>query len=152
MDKMRESKIEMTMLVTPDMSNFGGNMHGGELLKLLDKVAYTCAMRYCGQYVVTLSIDHVLFKDAIAIGELIYLRAAVNYTGTTSMEIGIQVIAENLEEGTVRHTTSCYFTMVAVDKAGQPTPIDTFTPATADEQRRWREAENRRRQRQTKPR
>lgn len=148
---MRESKTEMTLLVTPDMSNFGGNMHGGELLKQLDKVAYTCAMRYCGQYVVTLSIDHVLFKESIAIGELIYLRAAVNYTGTTSMEVGIQVIAENLEAGTVRHTTSCYFTMVAVDKAGKPTHIPTFEPQTPDEQRRWQEALTRRQQRRKAP-
>lgn len=148
MDLMRESKTEMTVLVTPDMSNFGGNMHGGELLKLLDKVAYTCAMRYCGQYVVTLSVDQVLFKDAIAIGELIYLKAAVNYTGSTSMEIGIQVTAENLEQGTVRHTNSCYFTMVAVDKDGKPTPVNPFTPKTDHEKRRWQEAEQRRRHRQ----
>ena len=93
----RESKTEMTRLITPDMSNFGGNMHGGELLKLLDKVAYTCAMRYCGKYVVTLSVDNVLFKQPIAIGDLLYLKAAVNYTGRTSMEIGIQVSAENLK-------------------------------------------------------
>lgn len=140
----REYQTEMTLLVTPDMSNFGGNMHGGELLKLLDKVAYTCAMRYCGKYVVTLSVDKVLFKESIAIGELIYLKASVNYTGRTSMEVGIQVTAENLETGIIRHTNSSYFTMVAVDKAGKPTAVPSLTPVTPDEKRRWQEAEGRR--------
>jgi acyl-CoA hydrolase len=144
----REHKTEMTLLVTPDMSNFGGKMHGGELLKLLDKVAYTCAMRYCGQYVVTLSVDKVLFKGPVAIGELIYLKAAVNYTGRTSMEVGIQVTSENLEGGTVRHTNSCYFTMVAVDKDGKPTTIEPLQPQTEEEKRRWKDAEARRTQRQ----
>ncbi len=144
----REHKTEMTLLVTPDMSNFGGKMHGGELLKLLDKVAYTCAMRYCGQYVVTLSVYKVLFKGPVAIGELIYLKAAVNYTGRTSMEVGIQVTSENLEGGTVRHTNSCYFTMVAVDKDGKPTTIEPLQPQTEEEKRRWKDAEARRTQRQ----
>ena len=140
----REHTIDMTVLVTPDMSNFGGKMHGGELLKLLDKVAYTCAMRYCGSYVVTLSVDKVLFKEPVAIGELVSLKAAVNYTGRTSMEVGIRVVAENLETGSVRHTNSCYFTMVAVDKAGNPTEVPTLTASTELEQRRWEEALQRR--------
>ena len=134
----------MTVLVTPEMSNFSGKMHGGDLLKLLDQVAYTCAMRYCGNYVVTLSVDNVLFKQAIAIGELVLFRAAVNYTGRTSMEIGIQVIAENLEHGTVRHTNSCYFNMVSVNKEGTPIPVTPFVPSTNEEERRWKEAEDRR--------
>lgn len=140
----REHTIDMTVLVTPDMSNFGGKMHGGELLKLLDKVAYTCAMRYCGTYVVTLSVDKVLFKEPVAIGELVSLKAAVNYTGRTSMEVGIRVIAENLETGSVRHTNSCYFTMVAVDKAGNPTAVPPLTPTTDIEKQRWKEALQRR--------
>ncbi len=144
---MREHKTEMTVLITPDMSNFGGNMHGGELLKLLDQVAYTCAMRYCGSYVVTLSVNEVIFKQPISIGELIYLKASVNYTGNTSMEIGIQVVSENLELGTVRHTNSSYFTMIAVDTTGKPTPVIPFEPSTEDEQRRWTRAETRRKRR-----
>lgn len=140
----REHTIDMTVLVTPEMSNFGGKMHGGELLKLLDKAAYTCAMRYCGKYVVTLSVDKVLFKEPIAIGELVSLKAAVNYTGRTSMEVGIRVVAENLETGKVRHTNSCYFTMVAVDKKGLPTSITPLKPSTDVERRRWVDAEQRR--------
>ena len=141
---MRNHTTEMTLLVTPEMSNFGGKMHGGELLKLLDQVAYTCAMRYCGNYVVTLSADKVLFKQSIAIGELLTFRASVNYTGRTSMEIGIQVVAENLELGTVRHTNSSYFTMVSVNKEGQSVPVESFEPSTEDEKRRWSDAEQRR--------
>jgi len=144
---MREHTTQMTVLVTPEMSNFGGNMHGGELLKLLDQVAYTCAMRYCGNYVVTLSVDNVLFKQSIAIGELLSFRASVNYTGRTSMEIGIQVIAENLEQGTVRHTNTSYFTMVSV-KDGKPFPIKPFNPETDEERKRWQEAEKRKQRRQ----
>jgi acyl-CoA hydrolase len=78
-------QTEMTELVTPGMANFSGNMHGGELLKLLDKVAYTCAMRFSGQYAVTLSVDNVLFKQPIHIGEMITCLATINYTGRTSM-------------------------------------------------------------------
>ncbi|WNO09521.1 acyl-CoA thioesterase [Teredinibacter sp. KSP-S5-2] len=141
---MRSHETEMTVLVTPEMSNFGGKMHGGELLKLLDQVAYTCAMRYCGHYVVTLSVQKVLFKQPIHIGELLNFNASVNYTGKTSMEVGIQVIAEDIEKQVVRHTNSCYFNMVAVDSDGKPTQIEPLVPATEDQKRRWNDALERR--------
>lgn len=141
---MRSHETEMTVLVTPEMSNFGGKMHGGELLKLLDQVAYTCAMRYCGHYVVTLSVQKVLFKQPIHIGELLNFNASVNYTGKTSMEVGIQVIAEDIEKQVVRHTNSCYFNMVAVDSDGKPTQIEPLVPSTEDQKRRWNDALERR--------
>jgi len=141
---MRINQTEMTLLVTPDMSNFGGKMHGGELLKLLDKVAYTCAMRYCGGYVVTLSVDKVIFKEPIAIGELLVLSASVNFTGRTSLEVGIRVTAENLETGRLRHTNSSYFTMVAVDKEGLAIEVEALQPQTETEHRRWDKAKMRR--------
>lgn len=146
---MRSARTEMTVLVTPEMSNFGGNMHGGELLKLLDQVAYTCAMRYSGSYVVTLSVDNVMFKQPVRIGELIHLNATINYTGRTSMEVGIQVIAEDLQKQVVRHTNSCYFTMVAIDDNGKPVKIEPLVPDTEDDKRRWSEALARREQRQS---
>lgn len=148
---MRESKTEMTVLVTPEMSNFGGKMHGGELLKLLDQVAYTCAMRYCGNYVVTLSVDNVLFKQSIAIGEMVTCKAAINYTGRTSMEVGIQVVAENLSAGTVRHTNSSYFTMVSVDVDGNPVQVKPYNPDNELEKQRWLNAEKRRESRKKTP-
>ena len=100
-------QTEMTELVSPSLANFSGNMHGGELLKLLDKVAYTCAMRFSGHYAVTLSVDNVVFKEPVHIGELITCLATINYTGRSSMEIGIKVIAENIRER-IAHGVSSY--------------------------------------------
>ena len=114
------ASLSMTVLMTPDMSNFAGSVHGGSLLKLLDQVAYACASRYAGSYVVTLSVDRVLFREPIRVGELVTFSASVNYTGRTSMEIGIRVDAQDVRTGTSRHANSCYFTMVAVDDSGKP--------------------------------
>jgi acyl-CoA hydrolase len=113
----------MTVLMTPEMANFSGNVHGGALLKLLDQVAYACAARYCNSYVVTVSLDHVSFKQPIKVGELVSFRAHVNYVGSSSMEIGVKVIAENLQTRKKRHAVSCYFTMVAVDGNGRPKKV-----------------------------
>ena len=128
--------LYMTVLMTPDMANFSGNVHGGTLLKLLDQVAYSCASRYAGTYVVTLSVDRVLFRDAIKVGELVSFSASVNHTGRTSMEVGIRVETENIQDGTRRHTNSCYFTMVAVDHDGRPVPVPPLVPTT-DRERNW---------------
>src|SRR6266446_9134172 len=108
-----QRELTMSVLMTPDMANFSGNVHGGVLLKLLDQVAYACASRYAGRYVVTLSVDQVMFREPIHVGELVTFLASVNYTGTTSMEVGIRVVTENIRSKQVRHTNSCYFTMVA---------------------------------------
>ncbi|GAA0311108.1 acyl-CoA thioesterase [Psychrobacter aestuarii] len=116
-------ELYMSVLMTPDMANFTGNVHGGDLLKMLDQVAYACASRYSGSYVVTLSVDQVMFREPIHVGELVTFAASVNYVGKTSMEIGIRVEAENVQERTIRHTNSCYFTMVAVDSSGKPTKV-----------------------------
>lgn len=115
-------ELYMSVLMTPDMANFIGNVHGGDLLKMLDQVAYACASRYSGNYVVTLSVDQVMFREPIYVGELVTFAASVNYVGTTSMEVGIRVEAEDVRARTVRHTNSCYFTMVAIDDNGKPTP------------------------------
>lgn len=116
-------QLSMTVLMTPDMANFSGNVHGGHILKLLDQVAYACASRYAGRYVVTLSVDQVVFRQPIHVGELVTFLASVNYTGRTSMEIGIKVVTENIRNKVVRHTNSCYFTMVAVDDDGKPADV-----------------------------
>ena len=106
--------LTMSEVMTPEKANFAGNIHGGHLLQLLDKVAYACAARYSGHYVVTLSVDQVIFKQPIHVGELVTCHANINYVGRTSMEVGIKVTAENLETGETRHTNSCYFNMVAL--------------------------------------
>ena len=139
----------LTVLMTPDMANFSGNVHGGAILKLLDQVAFTCASRYAQTYVVTLSVDRVVFREPIYIGELVTFLAAVNYTGRTSLEVGIRVTTENIIEHTVRHTNSCYFTMVTMDEQRRPVPVAPLTCTTDDERRRWAQAENRRRQRRS---
>ena len=135
---------EMTELVSPSMANFSGKMHGGELLKLLDKVAYTCAMRYSDHYAVTLSVDNVMFKEPIFIGELITFLATINYTGRSSMEIGIKVVAENIQQKTVRHTHTCYFTMVAMDEHGKPTEVPKLELKDEQQIRRYNKALKRR--------
>ena len=133
-------QLAMTVLMTPDMANFIGNVHGGAILKLLDQVAYACASRYAGRYVVTLSVDQVTFREPIHVGELVTFLASVNYTGNTSLEIGIKVIAENIRTHVARHANRCYFTMVAVDEAGKPTAVPPFKPSTSNEHRRFEEA------------
>jgi len=130
--------------MTPDMANFSGKVHGGHLLKLLDQVAYACASRYAGTYVVTLSVDRVLFREAIAVGELVSFEAAVDYTGRTSMEVGINVYTENVRDGGRRFTNSSFFTMVAVDEAGRSVPVPPLTPETEEERRRFDDAAARR--------
>ena len=135
--------LTMNILVTPSMSNFSGLMHGGELLKILDQVAYACATRYCGVGVITLSVDSVTFRQPIPIGTLLTFLASVNHTGKTSCEVGIKVISENIKERFVTHCVSCYFTMVAF-KDGKSVPIPPLEPRTPDEKRRYEAAIKRR--------
>jgi acyl-CoA hydrolase len=133
-------ELTMTVLMTPDMANFAGNVHGGTVLKYLDSVAYACASRYSGTYVVTLSVDQVVFREPIHVGELVTFLASVNYTGTTSMEIGIKVVTENIQKRLVRHANSCYFTMVAVDENRKPIPVSPLSPVTEEQRQRFSNA------------
>jgi len=123
------------------MANFAGNIHGGTILKFLDQAAYACASRYAGRYVVTLSVDQVTFRQPIHVGELVTFLAAVNYTGTSSMEVGIKVVTENIRQQIVRHANSCFFTMVAVDDAGKPVKVPALRPVTEDQKRRFAQAQ-----------
>ncbi|MDD2869418.1 acyl-CoA thioesterase [Neomegalonema sp.] len=136
--------VEMVVLMTPDMANFSGKVHGGALLNQLDRVAFACASRYSKHYAVTLSVDQVIFREPIHVGELVTFRAAINATGRTSMEVGVRVEAENIRSGLRRHTNSCYFTMIAVDDAGKPTEVPAFAPISEVDRRRHRAAALRR--------
>ena len=131
----QEKSLFMTFLMTPDMANFSGHVHGGAILKILDQVAYACAARYCKTYVVTASLDQVIFKEPIMVGELVTFKANVNYVGRTSMEIGIKVVAENLTTQEARHTNSCYFTMVARKEDGSPSVVPPLEIETEVERR-----------------
>lgn len=117
------NQLAMTVLMTPDMANFSGNVHGGAIWKLLDGVAYACASRYAGCYVVTLSVDQVTFRQPIHVGELVTFLASVNHVGRSSMEIGIKVVTEAIRSKQTRHTNSCYFTMVAMDADGKTVAV-----------------------------
>ncbi|MCX7256219.1 MAG: acyl-CoA thioesterase [Polaromonas sp.] len=141
-------QLTMTVLMTPDMANFSGNVHGGTILKFLDQVAYACASRYAGSYVVTLSVDQVMFRQPIYVGELVTFLASVNHTGTSSMEVGIKVLAENIRTQVLRHANSCFFTMVAIDDERKPIAVPPLRPFTLDEQRRHAAAIVRKRFRQ----
>ncbi|WP_353234600.1 acyl-CoA thioesterase [Diaphorobacter ruginosibacter] len=134
-------QLSMTVLMSPDMANFSGNVHGGAVLKLLDQVAYACAARFSSSYVVTLSVDQVMFLQPIHVGELVTFLASVNYTGNSSMEIGVKVVAEDIRSQVVRHVNSCFFTMVAVDEDRKPTRVPQLSPSTPDEKRRWSAAQ-----------
>ena len=138
------NRLSMTILMTPDMSNFAGNVHGGLLLKYLDQVAYTCATRWARTYAVTLSVDQVVFREPVHVGELVTFRASVNRTGRTSMEIGVRVTTQDLVSQVIRHTNSCYFTMVAVGPNGRPVEVPPWQPRTAEERRRHEAAGRRR--------
>jgi acyl-CoA hydrolase len=142
--QQQHKTLTMTQLMTPDMANFAGHVHGGTTLRLLDQAAYACAARYCNSYVVTLFVDQVFFRQPIHVGELLTLLASVNYTGTTSMEIGIRVLAEDIIHKTSRHVMTCYFTMVAMDDEGRPLPVPPLAIDTPLERRRHEAARLRR--------
>jgi len=137
---MPAHQLNMTVLMTPDMANFAGNVHGGTILKLLDQAAYACASRYAASYVVTLSVDQVMFLQPIHVGELVSFLASINFTGTSSMEVGIKVIAENIRTQVVCHVNSCFFTMVAVDDERRSLAVPPLRPSTPEEQRRFEAA------------
>lgn len=133
-------RLTMTVLMTPDMANFAGNVHGGSILKLLDQVAYACASRYAARYCVTKSLDYVMFREPVRVGELVNFYACVNHTGSSSMEVGVKVMAENIRSQEQRHVVSCFFTMVALDDERKPTAVPPYLPETPDEKRRHADA------------
>ncbi len=143
----QEKTLIMSVLMTPDMANFSGNVHGGSLLKLLDQVAYSCAAKYCRQYVVTANLDQVSFKDKVKVGELVTFYSRINYVGRSSMEVGVKVMAEDLRSHEKRHTTSCYFTMVAVDDNGKPMMIPPLNIESEAEQLLFSAAQERKKMR-----
>ncbi|WP_134088058.1 acyl-CoA thioesterase [Olivibacter sp. XZL3] len=114
--KVAESQTVMTELMIPSYSNFGGKIHGGVILSLMDKVAYVCAAKHAETYCVTASIDLVDFRASVEVGEIISLLASVNYVGNSSLVVGIKVLAENVKTHAIKHTNSSYFSMVALDE------------------------------------
>ncbi len=131
------SAITITELMIPAYTNFGGKVHGGTILSLIDKVAFAVACKHSENYCVTLSLDTVLFLKSIEVGELVHLKGSVNYVGRTSMIVGVKVMAENIKTGEVRHTNSSYLTMVALNAEGHPTPVPGISLHNRKELDRW---------------
>ncbi|MGB3149255.1 MAG: acyl-CoA thioesterase [Maribacter sp.] len=120
---VKESQVSITELMLPSHSNFGGKVHGGHILNLMDQIAFACASKHSRRYCVTASVNRVDFLNPIEVGELVTLKASVNYTGRTSMVVGVRVESENITTGKKRHCNSSYFTMVAKDENAKSTPI-----------------------------
>ncbi|MFC6996586.1 acyl-CoA thioesterase [Rufibacter roseus] len=137
------SRTTLTELMIPSYANFGGKIHGGILLSLMDKVAYACAAKHAGNYCVTVTVDGVNFLQPVEVGELVSLMASVNYVGRTSLLVGIKVIAENVKTRTVKHTNTSYFTMVAKGEDDKPAKVPGLLLETPDDVRRFMEAQQR---------
>lgn len=137
---VKDSKVTITELMIPSYANFSGKVHGGILLSLMDKVAYTCATKFSGSYCVTVSVDGVEFRQPVEVGDLVSLYASVNYVGNSSMIIGIRVESLKPKTGEVKHTNSCYFTMVAKNDDGTLCTVPELILSNQTEIRRFHEA------------
>ena len=134
------SRTTITELMIPSYANFGGKIHGGTLLSLMDKVAYACASKHAGAYCVTVAVGAVNFLQPVEVGELVSMLASVNYVGRTSVVVGIKVIAENVQTGVVKHTNTSYFTLVAKSDSGELVPVPPLVLETAEDVRRFHSA------------
>ena len=137
------SKITLSELMLPSHSNFSGKIHGGYLLKLMDQIAFACASKYSGCYCVTASVDTVDFLNPVDVGELVTLKASVNYVGKTSMVVGIRVTSEHIQTGIKKHCNSSYFTMVAKDENGKNVQVPKLILSNLEEVRRFYDSINR---------
>jgi acyl-CoA hydrolase len=135
--EVHESETTYTELMIPSYANFGGKVHGGIILSLLDKVAYICASKHSHQYCVTVSVEGVEFKSPVEVGDLVEIKASVNYVGRTTMIVGMRVESFNPRDGIVRHTNSCYFTMAAKDEHGNLTEVPGLKLTSETQVRRF---------------
>jgi uncharacterized protein (TIGR00369 family) len=132
-----DSEIILTELMLPSHSNFSGKIHGGFILSLMDKAAFASASKYSGEYCVTASVNRVDFLNAIEVGELVTMRAKVNYVGNSSMVVGIRVESQNIRTGVVKHCNSSYFSMVAKDENGNNVKVPGLILSTFNDMRRF---------------
>jgi acyl-CoA hydrolase len=142
-----ETSLVLTHLMQPADANFMGNIHGGIMMKLIDEAAGACAYRFCRTKVVTAAIDRIDFHHPVQVGNLVRFLANVNYSGKTSVEVGVRVEAEDLTTGMVAHTNSAYLVFVALSDSGKPIPVPRLVPETPDQKHWFAEAEARRRKR-----
>lgn len=134
------SKTFVTELMVPAYASFGGRIHGGFLLSMMDKIATACAAKHAGTYCITVSVDEVSFMHPIEVGDLVNLMASVNYVGNTSLVVGVKVEAENLKTGMKKHTSTTYFNLVAKDEHGRLQQVPALVLETMEDIRRFVEA------------
>lgn len=146
--RVSDSAITTVRLMMPTDGNIMGNVFGGSIMKYVDEVAAMVAFRHAEKNCVTASIDRMNFLAPVYVGNILILKAAVNYVGRTSMEIGVRIEAQDPLSGRVVHTGSCYLTYVALDEKGRPTPVPKIIPETEEEKRRYREGLARRKMRE----
>ncbi|CAM3965501.1 acyl-CoA thioesterase [Flavobacterium branchiophilum] len=135
--KVSDSKVTISELMLPSHTNFSGKIHGGYILSLLDQIAFASASKFSGHYCVTASVDTVDFLNPIEVGELVTMKASVNYVGKSSMIVGIRVESENIQTGKVKHCNSSYFTMVAKNKNGTSEKVPGLILSNENDIRRF---------------
>lgn len=145
-----ESRVEMIELILPNDANPHGTASGGKIMHFVDIAAAIAAQRHCRCAVVTASFDELDFLQPVRVGELVILKASVNFAGRTSMEVGVKVLAENPVTGERRHTASAYTTFVAVDEKGEPTEVPPLVLESDEDRRRHGQAAQRRQNRLSK--
>ena len=139
-----DQPLVMSVLMTPSHVNFGGRAHGGYLLKLLDEAAYICSAHHCGGYAVTASLNQANFMGSIDIGDMVHIHASIDLTGRSSMEISLNVVAENPRTQKKRYVHQAFITMVAVDDAYKPIAVKPIELQTAPAKKRYEMAKIRR--------
>jgi acyl-CoA hydrolase len=143
-----ESALTTARVMMPTDANILGNVFGGAIMKYMDEIAGMVAWRHAGRNCVTASVDRMSFYAPVYVGNLLILKASVNYVGTTSMEVGVRIESQDPSSRRTTHTASCHLTFVALDEKGRPTRIPKVVPSTRDEKRRFREAQERRKLRE----
>jgi len=133
----KDTQITISELMLPSHANFSGKIHGGHILNLMDQIAFACASKHSGNYCVTASVNKVDFLNPIEVGELVHMKASINYTGRTSMVVGLRVESENIQTGEIKHCNSSYFTMVAKDKDGNNASVPGLILTTEQDIRRF---------------
>ncbi|MDB9783126.1 acyl-CoA thioesterase [Winogradskyella sp.] len=132
-----DSIIQISELMLPSHANFGGKIHGGYILSLMDRIAFACASKHSKSYCVTASVNKVNFLNPIEVGELVTMKASINYVGKSSMVVGIRVESENIRTGKTKHCNSSYFTMVAVDEDGKTVTVPGLVLSTKMDAKRF---------------
>ena len=141
---VRESRVEMTEIVLPSHTNQLGTIFGGQLMAWIDIAAAISASRHARSVCVTASLDALHFLAPVRLGQHVSLLASVNYTGTTSLEVGVRLEGQNPETGERNHVATAYLTFVSIDREGKPRAVPEVVPETPDEERRFHNAQKRR--------